>query len=152
MRRSQTTYATRYRLDDLILDVRRRQVTRHGQPLRLTRLTFEMLRVLVEASPAMLTKAELISRVWLDRVVGAETVAQLADAVIQEAEATRKRAAAGALVRVRVPAAELDDSDVGAVGSCQETRGGAHEFAELPCLVAPGPATAHVVCRIRDGL
>lgn len=66
----------RYRLGDLILDIRRRRVTRKGRPLKLGKLTFELLRVLVEAAPAVLTKDELTDLIWTRRAVNPETVAQ----------------------------------------------------------------------------
>jgi len=66
----------RYRVGDLILDVRRRQVTRRGRPLKLGKLTFDLLRALAESAPAVLTRDELASLVWAGRVVSLETVSQ----------------------------------------------------------------------------
>ena len=53
-----------YEFSDLVLDLDRRQLSRNGEPVKLTKLSFKVLQALVEASPALLTHDELIDRVW----------------------------------------------------------------------------------------
>lgn len=66
-----------YEFSDLTLDLDRHQLTRDGEPVKLTRLSFKMLRVLVEASPALISHDDLISRVWgPKRVVTLENLSQ----------------------------------------------------------------------------
>ncbi len=90
---SSTSSTGRYRLGDLILDIHQRRVTRQGRPLKLGKLTFELLRVLVEAAPAVLTKDELTDLIWTRRAVNPETVAQriklLRDALTDDAHHPR---------------------------------------------------------------
>ena len=66
----------RTRIDDLILDQRRRQVRRGEAVLKLPKLSYRMFLVLVEAAPSVLTHDELVARVWGGRVVSPETVTQ----------------------------------------------------------------------------
>jgi len=62
--------------DDLLLDPRRRQLTRNGQIVPLTRLCYRMLATLVDAAPAMVTQEALMSCVWPGRIVSPETLTQ----------------------------------------------------------------------------
>ena len=48
----------------LALDVARRRVVHHGQPVHLTPIEFDLLRALCEANGAVLTRAQLLHRVW----------------------------------------------------------------------------------------
>ena len=66
-----------YRFSDLTFDLDRRQLSRDGQPVKLTRLSFRVLRVLVEAAPALVRHDDLITEVWgLDRVITPENLMQ----------------------------------------------------------------------------
>lgn len=65
-----------YRFADLTLDLKARRVARGAQAIRLGRLTFELLRVLVEHSPAMLSRADLGEHVWRGRYVSPTTLIQ----------------------------------------------------------------------------
>jgi DNA-binding winged helix-turn-helix (wHTH) protein/Tol biopolymer transport system component len=66
-----------YCFDDLTLDVGRRRVRRGSEPLPLTDLTFELLRVLVDAAPNVVTHDELAEKAWGPRrVVTPENVSQ----------------------------------------------------------------------------
>ena len=66
-----------YRFADLQLDTGRRLLTRNGQAVNLTNLCFEVLKVLVEAAPDLVSHDELINRVWgPNRVVTPENLAQ----------------------------------------------------------------------------
>ena len=53
-----------YEFADLTLDLDRRLLTRGGEPIKLTRLSFKALRALVQAAPALLSHDELIDQVW----------------------------------------------------------------------------------------
>jgi len=66
-----------YHFEDLTLDVGRRRVWRGSDALPLTNLTFELLRVLVEAAPNVVSHDELAEKVWGPRrVVTPETLSQ----------------------------------------------------------------------------
>ena len=67
----------RYRFDDLTLDVGQCRVWRDGQPIQLSKLTFELLRVLVEAAPNLVTHDQLAQHVWgTRRIVTPENLSQ----------------------------------------------------------------------------
>ena len=67
----------RYRFDDLTLDVGQCRVWRDGQPIQLSKLTFELLRVLVEAAPNLVTHDQLAQHVWgARRIVTPENLSQ----------------------------------------------------------------------------
>jgi len=53
-----------YRFADLELDSGQRRVFRDGVPIGLSRLSYEFLRVLVEAAPNLVTHRELALQVW----------------------------------------------------------------------------------------
>jgi TolB-like protein/DNA-binding winged helix-turn-helix (wHTH) protein/tetratricopeptide (TPR) repeat protein len=65
-----------FKVDDLVVDVGRARVTRCGQEVPLTRLSFDLLLALIEVAPNLLTTDELLSRVWPGLVVGPETISQ----------------------------------------------------------------------------
>ena len=66
-----------YHFADLQLDTGRHQLSRAGQPIKLTKLSFEVLQALVKASPNLLTHDELIDKVWgSGRVISAENLSQ----------------------------------------------------------------------------
>lgn len=65
-----------FRVGDLIVDLGRGQVTRAGAEIPLPKLSFNLLRVLVEAAPNLVTPDELVQRVWPGLVVSPETVSQ----------------------------------------------------------------------------
>ena len=67
----------RYRFDDLTLDAGQCRVWRDGRAIQLSKLTFDLLRVLVEAAPNLVTHDELARHVWGPRrVVTPENLAQ----------------------------------------------------------------------------
>ena len=68
----------RYRIGDLVLDQAAGRVSRAGESLKVTGLTYDMLVALVEAAPSMLTYDELCERVWGGRATSPETMAQRA--------------------------------------------------------------------------
>ena len=65
------------RIDDLIVDFTRRKVFDgdHNE-IALSALSFDTLKALIEAAPAVLTTEELINRAWRGSVVSDETVTQ----------------------------------------------------------------------------
>src|ERR1700732_2597554 len=83
----------RYRFADLIVDEGRRAVTRGTSDIRLPRLSFELLRTLVEAAPNIVSNDELSRAVWHGVIVGPETVTQrvklVRDALGDDPEAPR---------------------------------------------------------------
>lgn len=58
------------RLHDLVLDLKRHTASRAGARLDLTKTEFELLRVLLEAGGTVLTRQELLDRVWGDDYFG----------------------------------------------------------------------------------
>ena len=56
--------STNLLLGDVELDVDTREVRRGGDLLDLTKLEFDLLRVLMEASPIVMTRASLHEQVW----------------------------------------------------------------------------------------
>lgn len=82
-----------YRVDDLTIDVRRRLVSRDGQALQISGLSYDLLLALVQGAPSLLTFDELLERVWPALVVNPETVIQrvklVRDALNDEPNAPR---------------------------------------------------------------
>jgi len=64
------------RVLDLVVDIGRARVTRDGAEIALPKLTFDLLVVLVQAAPNLVSIDELIERVWRGLVVSPETVSQ----------------------------------------------------------------------------
>ena len=65
-----------FRLDDLLIDLHSRRVTRDGVELAVSGLTFDLLVALLHASPGAVSSDVLMERVWPGVVVGLETVSQ----------------------------------------------------------------------------
>jgi TolB-like protein/DNA-binding winged helix-turn-helix (wHTH) protein/Flp pilus assembly protein TadD len=66
----------RLRCGDLTLDVDARRVERCGQIIELGTLNFDLLRVLAESAPNVVTQDELAERVWGRHFVSPENIAQ----------------------------------------------------------------------------
>jgi adenylate cyclase len=67
----------RYRFGDLVLDLGQRKLSRGAEQVRLSKLSFDLLRVLVAAAPNVLTHDELAEKVWGPRrIVTPENLAQ----------------------------------------------------------------------------
>jgi DNA-binding winged helix-turn-helix (wHTH) protein/Tfp pilus assembly protein PilF len=72
-----TQPATTCYIDDLTVDFARRKVMRSdGSDIPLPALSFDTLKALIEAAPAVLSANELIDRAWRGAVVSDETVTQ----------------------------------------------------------------------------
>ena len=67
---------TRYRLDDLLIDVPRQRVERDGVLLDVSGLSFRLLEYLLDQDQRVVGFDELIERVWAPAVVNEETVTQ----------------------------------------------------------------------------
>src|SRR5688572_18775934 len=67
---------TRYRLDDLTIDVPRQRVERDGVALDIGGLSFRLLHYLLEQGQRVVGFDELIEHVWAPAVVNEETVTQ----------------------------------------------------------------------------
>lgn len=65
-----------YRVDDLIVDVRRQRVARGNEKIALSPLSYDLLLALLHAAPDLVSLDELMQRVWPDLVVSPETVSQ----------------------------------------------------------------------------
>jgi DNA-binding winged helix-turn-helix (wHTH) protein len=59
----------RYAFGDCRLDTISRDLTRNGQPVHLTPKAFDLLKLLIEARPRVITKNELMERLWPDAFV-----------------------------------------------------------------------------------
>lgn len=83
----------RYRIADLVVDVGRRSVGRGASEIHLSKLSFDVLRALIEAAPNVVSNDELTRAVWRGVVVGPESVTQriklLRDALGDDPEAPR---------------------------------------------------------------
>lgn len=74
---SERAHAKRYRFADLELDLGRRQVRRGDEPIKLTKLTFDLLAALVRRAPNLVRHEELAALAWGGgRVVTPESIAQ----------------------------------------------------------------------------
>lgn len=67
---------SRYRLDDLVIDVPRQRVERDGIMLDVGGLSFRLLHYLLEQGQRVVGFDELIERVWAPAIVNEETVTQ----------------------------------------------------------------------------
>lgn len=65
-----------YRVDDLVIDVRRQRVTRGNEKIVLSPLSYELLLALLHAAPNLVSLDELMKRVWPGLVITPETVSQ----------------------------------------------------------------------------
>ena len=65
-----------YQISDLVIDVARQRVTRGPAEIALTKLSFDLLLVLIRAAPAVVSNTDLMTQVWPGIVVGPETVSQ----------------------------------------------------------------------------
>jgi TolB-like protein/DNA-binding winged helix-turn-helix (wHTH) protein len=68
--------ASLFRVDDLIVDLGQRRVTRAGVDLKLPGLSFDLLVVLVRSAPNVVAVRRLMDIVWPDAVVSLETISQ----------------------------------------------------------------------------
>ena len=66
----------RYGIDDLEVDIGKAEVYRAGQVIPLPKLSFDLLRALIEAAPTIATLDMLLDQVWPGLIVSPETVAQ----------------------------------------------------------------------------
>lgn len=64
----------RWQVADLVLDDATRQVTRASQPVELTRLDYDILRVLMRESPAVVARGRLEAEIWGDEPPGNDTL------------------------------------------------------------------------------
>ncbi|MGJ5820339.1 winged helix-turn-helix domain-containing protein [Paludibaculum fermentans] len=81
-----------YKFGAFGLDASAKVLLREGEPLHLTRKAAETLLILVEQSPQVVTKEELIAAIWPDRVVDEANLAQNI-AVVRKALNVEKGAA-----------------------------------------------------------
>ena len=73
-----TPAPSRYRFADLTLDVGQRRLRRGDGAIPLSKLSFELLRVLVEHAPNVVAHDELASRAWGPRrIVTPENLAKM---------------------------------------------------------------------------
>jgi TolB-like protein/DNA-binding winged helix-turn-helix (wHTH) protein len=71
-----TPAARAYQVNDLIIDVGVRRVTRNGIDLEISGRAFDLLVALVRAAPNLMSTRELLEGVWPRIIVGTETVTQ----------------------------------------------------------------------------
>jgi len=65
-----------YQVDDLIIDLGQRRVSRGGTDIPLPPLSFELLLTLTRAAPDVVTFDQLTARVWPGLVITPETISQ----------------------------------------------------------------------------
>ena len=68
--------STGYQVDDLIIDLGQRRVTRGGSDIPLPHLSFQLLVTLARAAPDVVTFDQLTERVWPGLVITPETISQ----------------------------------------------------------------------------
>lgn len=61
-------------LGSLIIDRDQQRVSRAGQPLRLQQIPYQILLILAEAHPRVVTRTELIERIWADESPSSDTL------------------------------------------------------------------------------
>ncbi len=54
----------RFEIDDLVIDLVGRTITRSGDPVRLTPLEYDLLNVLIQNCGKVLTSAQILDQVW----------------------------------------------------------------------------------------
>ena len=66
LRRSQasTAAADTLRMDDVVIDFRKYEATRRGEPVEMTRKEFGLLRLLVERAGEVVTRDDALNEVW----------------------------------------------------------------------------------------
>ena len=67
---------TSYRFGDITLDPARRTVRRSDANIQLGKLTYDLLLLLVEAAPRVVTQKEVVEQLWNDRNVTQDAVRQ----------------------------------------------------------------------------
>jgi TolB-like protein/DNA-binding winged helix-turn-helix (wHTH) protein len=105
-----------FQIGDLHVDVGRCLVRREGEPIPLTRLSFDLLLALIRIAPNILSHELMLERVWPGVVVSPETVTQrvkvLRDALGDDARKPRYiegiRGRGYRLVPEVIPASPLD--------------------------------------------
>ncbi len=65
------------RFEDLVLDEEQHEVTRAGRPVSLTPTEFRLLQYLMENSDRVVSKAQILDRVWEHDVGGHENVVEI---------------------------------------------------------------------------
>jgi TolB-like protein/Flp pilus assembly protein TadD/DNA-binding winged helix-turn-helix (wHTH) protein len=65
-----------YQVDDLTVDLGQRRVTRTGNDIPLSHLSFELLVTLARSAPNIVTFDQLTARVWPGLVITPETISQ----------------------------------------------------------------------------
>ena len=70
LRRGRRDTESCLRVHDLELDSRSMTVRRAGRVLRLNRMELKILRILMRASPTLVSRADLEAELWGDRIVG----------------------------------------------------------------------------------
>lgn len=68
--------STGYQVDDLIIDLGQRRVTRGGSDIPLPHLSFQLLLTLARGAPDVVTFDQLTERVWPGLVITPETISQ----------------------------------------------------------------------------
>ena len=106
--------AQRYRVGDLLLDVGQKRAWRDDVEVRLPKLSFDLLLMLVRAAPNLVSNDELMEGVWPGIVVSPETVSQrvklLRGALGDDAHAPRYFAVSrGQGCRLLAPVSQLND-------------------------------------------
>ena len=71
-----TRHAKRFLIGDLVLDTGKHEVSLDGHVLDLPGLSYQLIVVLAEAAPNVVSHDELVGQVWPGRVVSPETITQ----------------------------------------------------------------------------
>ncbi|MEX2496541.1 MAG: winged helix-turn-helix domain-containing protein [Woeseia sp.] len=138
-----------YRVDDLIVDVRRQRVVRGNNKISLSPLSYDLLLALVRAAPNLVSLDELMHRVWPTLVVSPETVSQRVKLVRHALgdNAISPRYIAGVRGRgyrmiAEVVAVAPSDTPGGGGAAVPEAAPSSIDTPALPALRVPRPATS----------
>jgi DNA-binding winged helix-turn-helix (wHTH) protein len=150
--------APRYRLDDLLIDVARRQVLRGTTAIALPGLSFDLLLELVRAAPNLLSYDELMQRVWPGLVVSSETITQrvklVRDALGDDARAPRYIKGIhgrGYLVIGRVEVLQADEPSWSSMESTSRDRSWTNKAKVLACDLCSPPSQLRPSARTDAG-
>ncbi|MGW8369503.1 MAG: winged helix-turn-helix domain-containing protein, partial [Gammaproteobacteria bacterium] len=143
-----------FRFADLVLDLGQRTVTRSGQRIRVSKLTFDVLSVLVRRAPNVVSHEDLAKLAWPGRIVTPENMTQRVALLRQALEDTARhpryirvvRGQGYQLIPPAVPVAAVPVGEVARFGMTRRAAVGVSIAAvaviALAALIGGGPLTA----------
>ena len=62
------------RVADIIFDTQAMRVTRTGEVIKLSKITLQMLKILMRESPNLMTREQLESEIWVEDTADSDTL------------------------------------------------------------------------------